>query len=142
MTKSQNLLEKRTDLIKQKKYIEKHFSFLKCKISWRHWSLRCRGQVFSDVNNCIYELELIYRPFKAPLVFIKEPDIPHTMKIHVYSNGSLCLYHASEIKWNKKTMIYDTTIPRIAEWIMYYELWQLTGEWEGPEYPHHEKSKK
>lgn len=142
MTKRREFLEKRADLFKQKNYLEKHFSFLTCKIDWRQWTLKCRGEIRSKTHPYFYEIELIYRPFKAPNVFIRKPKIPRKMNVHVYSNGSLCLYHSSEIKWNKKTMVYNTTIPRIAEWIMYYELWQLTREWEGPEYPHHANQKK
>lgn len=134
MIKNQVILERKSNLFKQKSSIEKHFPFFKCTIDIRSWRLNCKGEIPSTVGNEKYQIELKYSPFDLPSVFIQNHVIPRRKKIHVYSNGSLCLYDKKDIGWNKRSMISEITIPRIAEWIMYYELWLLTGEWEGPEF--------
>lgn len=129
-------LAEKANVIKQKQEIDAHFPYLKCTILWSKVKLKCRGVITSDITGTNFVIEISYKPFYLPQVKILNPKIPARHEIHVFDDGSLCLYHKSEINWNNKSMMYDTTIPRIAEWIMYYELWQLTGEWEGPEYPH------
>ena len=32
--------------------------------------------------------------------------------------------------------VHETIVPWTAEWIVFYELWKITGEWLGPEAPH------
>jgi len=142
MVQNQRVLEKRRDLVRQKRSIEENYEYLKCRVNMTKFELTCKGQICSDFTGKLFQIELRYSPFQIPRVFVRKPNIPPSIKIHMYSEGNLCLYHPDEINWNKKSMIYDLTIPRIAEWIMYYELWQLTGEWEGPEYPHPINEKK
>jgi hypothetical protein len=59
---------------------------------------------------------------------------------HVYENDELCLYYPGE--WSGKSHIADTIIPWISEWLLHYEIWLATGEWQGGgEHPStHEKS--
>ena len=38
--------------------------------------------------------------------------------------------------------IHETIIPWTAEWLVFYELWQLTGEWYGAASPHGTNGKK
>ena len=51
---------------------------------------------------------------------------------HVYSTPKqkLCLFFGSR-EWNRSHFISDTIIPWASEWLYYYELWLITGEWLG-----------
>jgi len=47
-------------------------------------------------------------------------------------NSTLCLFDPDGKEWDKTMLIADYTIPWACDWIKYYELWHLTGEWLGP----------
>lgn len=118
----------------QKREIEKRFSFLKCRIE--NDTLICRG-IFQP-NNCkAYDVRIEFRAGCFPQVYILSPEIKPNNEIHIYSEGSLCLFYPSELKWKDTTSIAENTIPWIFEWILFYELYLLTGVWEGEYVPHH-----
>ncbi|MFM7852239.1 MAG: hypothetical protein ACKO96_10070 [Flammeovirgaceae bacterium] len=39
--------------------------------------------------------------------------------------------------WDEKIPIYQFTVPWISEWIVFYEIYKITGKWEGRESPVH-----
>ncbi|WP_338833319.1 hypothetical protein [Bradyrhizobium septentrionale] len=47
------------------------------------------------------------------------------------ASSGLCLFDPDGGEWSNRLLIADTTIPWAAEWLLYYELWHLTGEWQG-----------
>jgi hypothetical protein len=55
---------------------------------------------------------------------------------HTYDDGTLCLYHTDDFRWDGSQYIATTIVPWACAWCFYYELWLATGEWLGPEYPH------
>ena len=56
----------------------------------------------------------------------------------MYRDKSLCLCYAKDMKWNERTDVYAYTVPWVAEWLVYYELYLINGhQWEGPESPDH-----
>jgi hypothetical protein len=71
-----------------------------------------------------------------PQVYIKSPELIESNQIHVYREGFLCLFDPLETRWKDNMKLSEYTIPWLVEWILYYELWQLTGKWEGPESSH------
>jgi hypothetical protein len=46
--------------------------------------------------------------------------------------SGLCLFDPAGEEWSAARLIADTTIRWTAEWLAYYELWHLTGEWLAP----------
>jgi len=56
---------------------------------------------------------------------------------HIYGLGhppefpALCLYDPATDEWSPDQFISDTTIPWTIEWLYWFEVWQLTGEWRG-----------
>ncbi|MEZ4772590.1 MAG: phospholipase D-like domain-containing protein [Bacteroidia bacterium] len=117
----------------QKLHIEKNFDFLKCRIE--NDTLICTG--FLQPETCDrYKVRILFRAGHFPQVFILSPNIEPRADIHIYKEGSLCLFYPGDLKWKDITKIAEYTIPWIVEWIVYYELWKLTGEWEGAEKTH------
>jgi hypothetical protein len=57
-------------------------------------------------------------------------DIPHLMfNAEDPVLSGLCLFDPAGKEWTPADLIADTTIPWAAEWLHYYELWHVTGEW-------------
>ncbi len=50
---------------------------------------------------------------------------------HMYGQERLCLFVPRAGEWSRHMLIATTVIPWAAEWLHYYELWHLTGEWLG-----------
>ena len=116
-----------------KQEIEKKFSFLKCRIE--NDTLICRGEFKPD--NCKpYNIKIEFRAGTFPQVYILNPIIKPNADIHIYREGSLCLFYPGDLKWKDSTSIAEHTIPWIFEWILFYELYLLTGVWEGEFVPH------
>lgn len=121
----------------QKVRIEKLYDcFTVSILGMTSYELVCRGELqpIDAVNK--YKVEIRMRPNRKPVVRITSPKIIPSSKIHTYSDGSLCLYYPADMVWKSTTLIADYTIPWIVEWILYYEIFQITGKWEGNEAPH------
>ena len=52
-----------------------------------------------------------------------------------------CLYHKTDLAWDTSYNLYDTIIPWTHEWIVFYELYLITGEWLHPFVPHKRNDK-
>ena len=93
-----------------------------------------------------YEIEVFWNPkvLDRPYVVVAEPtieprhglafeDIPHLM-FHAKepTRSGLCLFDSEGREWTPADLIAETTIVWTAEWLTYYELWHLTGEWLAP----------
>ena len=117
----------------QKKGIENNYDFLKCKIL--NDTLICEGEIDSN-SHSKYKIRIEFRSGFVPCVFVLNPNIERDPEIHIYQEGNLCLYFPGDLKWKDTTSIAEYTVPWIFEWIYFYELWTLTGRWEGPEKKH------
>jgi hypothetical protein len=53
-------------------------------------------------------------------------SLPHVWSHH---RRLLCLHRAED--WNPKHLIANTIVPWAAEWFLFYEIWLITGEWDG-----------
>src|SRR6267142_5931751 len=57
---------------------------------------------------------------------------------HVYWNDrvpmwpALCLWDPAEMYWDPEMTIATTIIPWTSEWLLFFEYWQITGEFRGP----------
>ncbi len=48
---------------------------------------------------------------------------------HRYRDGSICLFYGRE--WTADKAIAQTIVPWLLEWLVFYEGWLATGEWQG-----------
>jgi len=121
----------------QKKLIEEHYTFLKCRVEEN--VLICKGIIRSPDFTSEYTVEIRCVYGQEPYSKIIAPsDIKPCIKIHMYDDHSLCLHYPKDMKWNSWTPVYRFTIPWIVEWIHYYELYLINGGiWEGPQSPVH-----
>jgi hypothetical protein len=118
----------------QKALIEKHFPCFQCQLS--HRLLSCDGIITPSEGCDTYRVSISYEQGGVPRVRIKEPRIAVSPRIHMYRDGTLCLYQPAEDPWNALDNIHEKIIPWTAEWLVFYELYLLCGEWLGPEAPH------
>lgn len=118
----------------QKYHIDNSYKCFKTRIS--DGVLVCTGEIQPDPDCNTYNVRIEFMAGNQPRVFIKSPKLTESNEIHVYREGFLCLYDPSETKWKDSCKLSEYTIPWLVEWILYYELWQLTGKWEGPESTH------
>lgn len=93
-----------------------------------------------------YNVGVLWKPrvFTLPYVIIMDPpikppagctfeEIPHLIyDSNEPSRSALCLFDPDGNEWSESDLIAEKTIYWASEWLMYYELWHLTGEWLGP----------
>lgn len=121
--------------LRQKKAIEKEYRWCKCTILLQH-TLICEGIIRPDEHSPRYKIKIRYRFGSVPKVYVLEPDIQMNAKTHVYDDESLCLFFPKDHPWTDEKLISETIIPWTAEWLLYYELYLITGKWDGPEAEH------
>lgn len=94
----------------------------------------------------IYRVGVFWRPgeMELPYVYLIDPvleprdggtfeEIPHLLfNEEEPAQSGLCLFDPKGNEWTDADLIADTTIYWAAEWLAYYELWHLTGQWLGP----------
>lgn len=93
-----------------------------------------------------YAVNILWWPGKIdrPYVMVADPpieprpggtydQIPHLMfdSDNPIKSG-LCLFDPDGREWSDADLISETTVKWASEWLHYYELWHLTGEWLGP----------
>ena len=73
--------------------------------------------------------------YNQGIMKIKDEDIPHTYHRFYESEHNeyvkLCLYYPIYGEWTKNMFLSETIIPWAIDWLKYYELWRITGEWLG-----------
>lgn len=118
----------------QKTLIEKYFPCFRCSFKNRH--LSCLGKITPSEGCAAYSVRIDYAVGGLPEVRILWPKIPVNRAIHMYRNGTLCLYYPPETPWKFTSNIHETIIPWTAEWLVFYELFLLKPVWLGKEAPH------
>jgi hypothetical protein len=76
-----------------------------------------------------------YKYGGVPIVSITSPLIEPSPVIHMYGDRSLCLYFPEDDRWKVSDDVHKKIVPWVAEWLVFYELYLLTGKWLGPEAP-------
>lgn len=118
------------NLIVQKLHIDKLFPNYVSSV--KRDSLKWVGVLQPTPISSKYKISLTYKLLSSPEVRVIYPklDLLSDKKLpHVYTGNRLCLYFPGE--WNKSMLIADTIIPWTSEWLFYYEIWKVTGEWHG-----------
>ncbi|PWU09496.1 MAG: hypothetical protein C5B50_27345 [Verrucomicrobia bacterium] len=131
--------EKHRRLVVEEALLRERFPFLHSRISGD--SLRSRGRIRPTECSPEYRVEVNYRPWDSPAVRILEPKIEPETRLHFYRNGTLCLYDWREQPWETKWHLADTIVPWTAEWLVFYEIYLLTGRWLGKSALHGEATK-
>jgi hypothetical protein len=92
-----------------------------------------RGRMQPSPTSRSYLVEMKYRLGATPRVRVVSrlrtrtgESLPHVWN---HSYRVLCLHERDD--WNPRMLIADTTVPWAAEWLFFYELWLVTGEWDG-----------
>lgn len=94
----------------------------------------------------VYWISILWKPgaMSLPYVMVNEPpleprpggtfaEIPHLIFYSEHPERSgLCLFDPKGKEWAPSDLIAATTVTWTAEWLAYYELWHLTGEWLAP----------
>lgn len=117
----------------QKALIEKFFPCFRCRYQRR---LECVGRITPSLHCQSYEILMRYHYGSVPTVWITDPPISPSPGIHMYGDRSLCLYFPEDERWKISDDVHKKIVPWIAEWLVFYELYLLTGEWLGPAAPH------
>ncbi|CPT91680.1 Uncharacterised protein [Mycobacteroides abscessus] len=80
-----------------------------------------------------YSIKIDYRLGVSPEVKVVAPELQlhHEAEVlpHTFPGEKLCLHLPGE--WSPNMYIAHTTVPWTSEWLFYYELWLVTGNWEG-----------
>jgi len=97
-----------------------------------------------------YDVKICYDRYGEISIFV----INEKLKIaenreklpHVFSHEKqeLCLFSYGKNEWTRTKSICSTIIPWASEWLYYYELWLINGDWLGGghnEYGNHKKEK-
>lgn len=98
----------------------------------RH-ELYWKGRLGPSACSQTYTVELKYK-YKdgIPKVYVLEPKlkVPEGKSLpHVYVGDRLCLYNFGD--WKSDMLLGRVIVPWISEWLLYYEIWLVTGEWHG-----------
>jgi hypothetical protein len=119
----------------QRLLIQSGFPGFRC--TSRPGALECIGEITPGVHCATYRVRLQMKPGTPPKVTILRPRIEPSEGIHMYKDGSLCLYDYRVRPWDPvRDRVDETILPWTAEWLLYYELFLMTGRWMGPEAPH------
>lgn len=123
----------RLGLGEQLAYLRLHFSNFDSEV--RNGCLSSAGRIQPTLISREYKIRLNQRGGKSPEVRVLSPllqrgkndaDIPH-----MYSQERLCLYLPSGEEWKPSDPIALTIVPWTSLWLVYYEGWLATGEWQG-----------
>ncbi|HRP01172.1 MAG TPA: hypothetical protein PLE30_00835 [Candidatus Kapabacteria bacterium] len=128
--------------LKQIKEMQKYFP--QFKICGHGLNYSFVGNLKPSENSNLYKIKIEYKYYKnsrkkIPQVFILNPIIERP--IHMYSDGSLCLYHPDNFQWSHSCSIAKIIVPWISTWLYFYEKWLTTKVWLGEEVPHKPKNK-
>lgn len=138
VNKKKYFIEPKLQLIDQKNFIM--VDFPDSEVCIREGVLYWHGKVKPTSVSKEYYLKLEYRMGKYPKAWlIKEVldektayYIPHHYAVDVKEGTiELCLFKPKMKEWMKHYPLSKTIIPWAIEWIYYYEIWQITGEWKG-----------
>lgn len=126
----------------EKGMIESRFPCMSCnEVNSRTTKLVCYGHMKPTDDSPSYRLRLEYSVWDKPAVYIEEPEIIPSALIHIYTEGSLCLYYPKETPWQNHLHLSDTVLPWTAEWLVFYELYKLYGVWLGKSASHVDEEK-
>jgi hypothetical protein len=84
-----------------------------------------------------YNLRLEYQLQRSPKMWIVEPNLTLMTERrplpHLYDSVTqqLCLYQPAYREWEANYLLATHLVPWAVQWLYYFELWTVTGEWHG-----------
>ena len=104
--------------------------------AWAEGStVRAEGDIQPSELSAVYRVGIEYELGLTPDVRVLSPAIKtrddRTSIPHMYDQERLCLYMPWRREWSSCMPLGRAVIPWTAEWLFYYELWHVTGEWLG-----------
>ena len=83
-----------------------------------------------------YQIKMQLEQNNYPQIFVENPNIYDECggrrPPHVYEFSDkvcrICLFMAGEVKLSE---FYDKVVPWISEWLIHYEIWRITVQWNG-----------
>jgi hypothetical protein len=121
-------------LVTEQALIRQSFPFLNPRICGLE--LTCRGRIQPTEQSQSYRIEIRYAPWDSPEVRVIDPKIVFTAGAHMYCDDTLCLFDWREQPWQRQLHLHQTVVPWTAEWLVFYELFALTGKWHGKSAAH------
>lgn len=113
--------------------VERVWPTLSARVAGRR--LVVAGEVQPGELSATYGVRVVYDYGDPPRAFVDQPalrargdgePIPH-----IYSGPRPCLFLPGAREWAEEKLIAETIIPWLMLWLLYYELWHATGEWQG-----------
>jgi hypothetical protein len=93
------------------------------------------GNVHPTAMSCRYTIHIEYDCDSFPKVSVIDPLLQRRSENepipHMYEQERLCLYFPPANEWNNTKSLHKTILPWAVLWLMYYEYWQVTGDWDG-----------
>lgn len=97
-----------------------------------------KGKLKSSPIGDTYLVKVSYRKGSTPKVYILDPSKLRLPKgenslEHVYNHDrqQLCLFYPKAEEWNETKTLASTILPWTIDWLYHYEIWLITGIWEG-----------
>ena len=118
------------------KLLKRSFSFLRFQVIDQ--KLICYGNCQPTHYSPVFKYRIEWTPGQNPKVFPVNPTIKYDDDIHMYNDGSLCLYYPKDFIYDFKSHIHETIVPWVHEWFLFYELYLIKGKWLHP-YVEHKK---
>ena len=130
--------EPKLRLVDQKTELE--LMYPEAKVYIKNGVLTWTGIVKPSPCSKEYTIKVEYRMGKYPVTWLMNEEldfetytqIPHKYNVDLKEKTvQLCLFMPRKREWTKNCSIADTIVPWTIEWLYYYEIWQITGEWKG-----------
>lgn len=131
-TKEKYFKPKIISLVQQANMIEMIYPNLNYEITSKG-ELIINGIIKPSILSREYTIKISYIIGNLPIVEIINPKLDEcSSKLpHVYKDNNLCLFYPRNKEWTKYDYIADKIVPWISLWLYFYEVWKITGEWEG-----------
>lgn len=109
--------------------------------------LKWEMDIVPSPNSSSYRILIDYTIGKPPETYVIKPERLKKAKgasslPHVFNNEKqqLCLYYGRVGEWDSSMFLAKKIIPWAAEWLFFYEIWVITGEWLGGGIDHFPRS--
>lgn len=93
--------------------------------------------IIPSPNSVTYRIRINYTIGQRPKVYIIDPQElkrPEGKQLpHVFSTEKqqICLHYGPFKEWDDSMFLARKIVPWASEWLLFYELWVITGEWLG-----------
>ena len=102
--------------------------------TYRH--LVWETDVVPTAHSSSYRIRIDYTLDDAPKMYVVRPEklrlaTGQDKLPHVFSTPEqqICLFYPGFKEWLPSNLLARTIVPWASEWLMFYELWLITGEW-------------